>query len=263
MHFNCLNYTPMNKSPKLKKSPSITAVLPCRSYSTRLFAKPLQLVGNYTILELLIKQLKKSKQINEIVLAIAKTPGSDLFIDFAKKHDLKFVLGDEIDVLGRLILGAKKTHADIVFRTTSENPYMYWEGIDNLIQNHISGNYDLSFYKNLPIGASYEVINLKSLKLAHKFGNTKHRSEYSTLYFFENPNKFLINSVLPKTSLQFPKISLTVDTPEDLIVARIIHNSLGNKTNPIKLEKIINFLNSNKKVLKINSKIGLKYTRYL
>ena len=253
----------MNKSPKLKKSPSVTAVLPCRSYSTRLFAKPLQLVGNYTILELLIKQLKKSKQINEIVLAIAKTPGSDLFIDFAKKHDLKFVLGDEIDVLSRLILGAKKTHADIVFRTTSENPYMYWEGIDNLIQNHISGNYDLSFYKNLPIGASYEVINLKSLKLAHKFGNTKHRSEYSTLYFFENPNKFLINSVLPKTSLQFPKIRLTVDTPEDLIVARIIYTSLGNKANPIKLEKIINFLNSNKKVLKINSKIGLKYTRYL
>tara|TARA_B110001454_G_scaffold152826_1_gene142182 strand:- start:561 stop:1310 length:750 start_codon:yes stop_codon:yes gene_type:complete len=248
---------------KLKKSKSIAAVLPCRAYSTRLFAKPLQLVGDYSILELLIKQLKKSKEINDIVLAIAKTPGHDLFVDFAKKHELKFVIGDELDVLGRLILGAKKTHADVVFRITSENPYMYWEGIDNLIQNHISGNFDLSFYKNLPVGASYELINLESLKIAHKFGNTKHKSEYSTLYFFENLNKFLINSVLPKKSLQFPKIRLTVDTPEDLIVARIIYTSLGNKTNPIKLEKIINFLNSNKKVLKINSKIGLKYTRYL
>ena len=253
----------MSKSMKLKKSKSITAVLPCRAYSTRLFAKPLQLVGDYSILELLIKQLKKSKEINDIVLAIAKTPGHDLFVDFAKKHELKFVIGDELDVLSRLILGAKKTHADIVFRTTSENPYMYWEGIDNLIQNHISGNFDLSFYKNLPVGTSYELINLESLKIAHKLGNSKHRSEYSTLYFFENLNKFLINSVLPKKSLQFPKIRLTVDTPEDLIVARIIHTSLGNKTNPIKLEKIINFLNSNKKVLKINSKIGLKYTRYL
>lgn len=253
----------MSKSMKLKKSKSIVAVLPCRAYSTRLFAKPLQLVGDYSILELLIKQLKKSKEINDIVLAIAKTPGHDLFVDFAKKHELKFVIGDELDVLGRLILGAKKTHADVVFRITSENPYMYWEGIDNLIQNHISGNFDLSFYKNLPIGASYELINLESLKIAHKFGNTKHKSEYSTLYFYENLNKFLINSVLPKKSLQFPKIRLTVDTPEDLIVARIIHTSLGKKTNPIKLEKIINFLNSNKKVLKINSKIGLKYTRYL
>ena len=66
----------MNKSPKLKKSKSIAAVLPCRAYSTRLFAKPLQLVGDYSILELLIKQLKKSKEINDIVLAIAKTPWS-------------------------------------------------------------------------------------------------------------------------------------------------------------------------------------------
>jgi len=253
----------MKKPLKLKKSVSITAVLACRVYSTRIFAKPLQLVGNYTILELLVKQLKKSKQINDIVLAIAKTPGSDLFIDFAKKHDLKFVVGDELDVLSRLILGAKKTHADIVFRTTSENPYVYWEGIDNLIQNHISGNYELSFYKNLPIGASYEIINLKSLEIAHKLGNAKHRSEYSTLYFFENQDKFLINPVLPKKSLQFPKIRLTVDTPEDLIVARIIHGKLGRKSNPIKLERIINLLNLNKKILKLNTKIELKYTRYL
>ena len=246
-----------------KKTPIITAVLPCRVFSTRLFAKPLQLVGNFTILELLIQQLKKSKRIDYIVLAIAKTPGSELFVDFAKKFDLKFVLGDEIDVLSRLILGAKKTHANIVFRTTSENPFIYWEGIDRLIQNHISGNHDLSFYKDLPIGASYEIINLKSLEITHKLGNLKHRSEYSTLYFYENPEKFSINPIFPKKSLQFPKIRLTVDTPEDLIFARIIHEELGKNTNPIKLEKIIQFLNSNKKIMKINSNISLKYKRYL
>jgi spore coat polysaccharide biosynthesis protein SpsF len=246
----------------LKKN-RIAAVLPCRIHSIRLLAKPLQLVENFTILELLIKQLKQSKHIDEIVLAISQSTGNDLFIEFAKKHKIKFVLGNELDVLGRLIKGVKNVNADILFRVTSENPYIYWEGIDNLIQNHLSGNYDLSFYKNLPIGASYELINLKSLEIAHKLGNAKHRSEYSTLYFFENPNKFSINPVLPKKSLQFPKIRLTVDTPEDLIVARIIHTRLGKKTNPIKLEKIIHFLNSNKKVLKLNSKIGLKYTRYL
>ena len=176
---------------------------------------------------------------------------------------VKFVIGSEIDVLGRLIKGVKKVNADILFRVTSENPYIYWEGIDKLIQNHFLENHDLTFYKNLPIGASYEIINLKSLEIAHKLGNAKHRSEYSTLYFFENQDKFLINPVLPKKSLQFPKIRLTVDTPEDLIVARIIHGKLGRKSNPIKLEKIINLLNSNKKILKLNTKIELKYTRYL
>ena len=245
------------------KNHKIAAVLPCRIYSTRLLAKPLQLVEGFTILELLINQLKQSKYIDEIVLAISRSTGNDLFIEFAKKHKIKFVIGSEIDVLGRLIKGVKKVNADILFRVTSENPYIYWEGIDKLIQNHFLENHDLTFYKNLPIGASYEIINLKSLEIAHKFGNAKHRSEYSTLYFFENQDKFLINPVLPKKSLQFPKIRLTVDTPEDLIVARIIHGKLGRKSNPIKLERIINLLNLNKKILKLNTKIELKYTRYL
>jgi|TARA_B110000495_G_C22988844_1_gene582053 spore coat polysaccharide biosynthesis protein SpsF len=248
---------------KNKSTPHIICVLPCRIFSTRLFAKPLQQINNYEILLLLISQLRKSTLLNEIVLAISDDSGSNLYIDFAKKLQIPYVLGSECDVLSRLIKGVKKENGDILFRVTSENPYIYWEGIDNLIKNHLSGNYDLSFYKNLPIGASYEVINLKSLEIAHRLGNTKHRSEYSSLYFFENQDDFSINPVLPKKSLQFPKIRLTVDTPEDLIVARIIHDKLGTKTNPIKLEKIINFLNLNKKIQKLNSKIELKYTRYL
>ncbi len=248
---------------KNKNATRIIAVLPCRIFSTRLFAKPLQQINNYEILLLLISQLRKSTLLNKIVLAISDDSGSKLYVDFAKKLKIPYVLGSESDVLSRLIKGVKKSHGDILLRTTSENPYIYWEGIDSLIQNHLSGNFDLSFYKNLPIGASYEIINLKSLEIAHKLGNTKHKSEYSTLYFFENQNKFSINPVLPKKSLQFPNIRLTVDTPEDLIVARIIHDKLGIKANPIKLEKNINFLNSNKKIMKLNSNIQLKYKRYL
>ena len=253
----------MKQNTKFKKSPCIAAVIPCRVYSTRLLAKPLQRVGNFTILELLIKQLKKSKCINEIVLAIAQSPGKDLFIEFAKKHKIKFVLGDEIDVLGRLIKGAKKVNADILFRTTSENPFIYWDGIDNLIQNHIEGNFDLSFYGTLPLGASYEIINLKSLEFSHRHGTKKHRSEYSTLYIYENPKKFKINRIEPEKSLQRPDFRLTVDTPQDLWVVRIIHDSVGNNDKPIKLEKIIHFLDIHKEVSKINSNIVLKYNKYL
>jgi len=53
------------------KSYKISAVLPCRINSTRLLAKPLQPIGEFSILELLIEQLKKSKMISDIVLAIS------------------------------------------------------------------------------------------------------------------------------------------------------------------------------------------------
>ena len=247
----------------LKSTQKVIAVLPCRISSTRLFAKPLQYIDEYQILHLLIIQLKKSSLLHEIVLAISNDSGSKLYVDLAKKLKIPYVLGSDSDVLGRLIKGVKKVNGNILLRATSENPYIFWEGIDSLINNHISGKYDLTFYKNLPIGATYELVNLQSLEIAHKYGAAKHRSEYSTLYFFENQNKFSINPVLPKKSLQYPKIRLTVDTPEDLIVAKIIYNKLGMKANPIKLEKIITFLNSNKKIMKYNSNIQLKYKYYL
>jgi spore coat polysaccharide biosynthesis protein SpsF (cytidylyltransferase family) len=253
----------MSKVNKQNKKYNIAAVLPCRINSTRLLAKPLQYVGKFTILELLIKQLKKSSLINEIVLAISESIGRELFVEVAKKNNIKFVFGDEIDVLGRLITGAHSVNADILFRVTAENPFIFWEGIDSLIQNHLKGNFDLSFYGQLPLGSSYELVNVDCLELAHKLGKKKHRSEYSTMYFYENPKVFSINRMEPKKSLHRSELRLTVDTPQDLWVARLINDGIGKNGKPIPLEKIINFLDSNKKIIKINSNVKLKYKKYV
>ena len=51
----------------------ITAIIGCRVDSTRLFAKPLQLVGKFRILDLHIEQIKKSKLIRSITHYPKKT----------------------------------------------------------------------------------------------------------------------------------------------------------------------------------------------
>ena len=244
------------------KSYKISAVLPCRINSTRLLAKPLQPIGEFSILELLIEQLKKSKMISDIVLAISNNFGNQLFIELAKKCNVKYVLGNEEDVLGRIIKGGKKVNSDIILRITSENPYIFWEGIDSLIKSHIKERYDFSYVKGLPLGAGLELINMKSLKLTHKKGSKKHKGELSTLYFYENFKQFKINQIYPKEFLKRPEIRLTVDTPQDLWVARIIHENLGRGKQPIALEKIIKFLDEHPEIKKINSDISIKYKRY-
>lgn len=248
---------------KNKKRNKIAIVLACRLFSKRLFAKPLQLVGDYTVLELLIKQIKKSKIIDEIVLAISEGIGHELFVNFAKKEKIKYVIGNETDVLGRLIKGAKHVKANIVVRTTSENPFVFWEGMDELILEHIKGNYDLSSHYRLPLGSGLEVINLDALERSHKQGNSRHRSEYCTLFINENPEKFKIHRLKSEKSLQRPEIRLTVDTPQDLWVARTIYDELGKNGKPIPLKKIIKFLDVNPKIKKINSDVTVKYVRYM
>ncbi len=247
----------------MKKYNKIAAVLPCRIESTRLLAKPLQRVGNKPILELLISQLKTSKLINDVVLAISKNTGSDLFVKFAKETNTKFVLGDEEDVVGRLLSGLKLVKANILVRITSENPFIYWEGIDGIISKHLEEKNDLTFHGNLPLGSGLEIINRKSLEQIHEKGSKKHNGELSTLYIYEHPKKFKISRMNLEKSLSKPKIRLTVDTPQDLWLARIIYEKLGNDGKPIPLKKIINFLESNPKIKAINSNVSIKYKRYM
>ena len=248
-------------SKMIQARTKVAAIIACRIESGRLFGKPIQNIANFTILHFLINQIKTSTQISEIVLAISENHGNEVFIDFAKKHGLKFVIGDDKDVLQRLIKGAELTAANIIFRVTSENPFIYWEGIDTLIKNHIKGDFDFSFVDKVPIGSGYEVINLQALKKSHKLGSQKHRSELCSLYIYENQKDFSIYRFNPPSKLQRPDLRLTVDTPEDLLVARKIHENLGNGDKPISLRKIVEFLGMNPTISEINSHIPIGVTR--
>ena len=81
------------------------------------------------------------------------------------------------------------------------------------------------------------------------------------MYIKQNQDKFKIHRFKPNKNLQRPKLRLTVDTPEDLQVARKIYHSLSKNGRPIPLKRIINFLDKNQKISKINSKIPIGVSR--
>lgn len=253
--------TTLTKEMLDKRSHKIVAVVACRVHSSRLFAKQMQLIDNKPIIEHMLNQLKTSNMINDIVLAISSRPGNEVFVDLARENGLKFIIGDDTDVLKRLIDGAKYVNADIIFRITPENPYIYWEGIDELLYKHISGNYDFSTCYDVPLGSGYEVVNLEAFERSHKEGSKRHRSELCSLYIQENKSKFKIYHMNPPKELQRPEMRLTVDTPEDLYVARKIYDALGKNRKPISLKTIIKFLDKNPELAKVNSKVPLEVSR--
>ena len=62
---------------------------------------------NITILDNIIQCLSKFQKIKEIVLGISCRDENKIFIEYAKKYNIKFIIGDEIDVLSRLIVCGK------------------------------------------------------------------------------------------------------------------------------------------------------------
>lgn len=57
---------------RFKKNINIVCVIQCRIGSTRLKKKSLRKLGNYSIIEWVVRRVKKSKRINEIYIATTK-----------------------------------------------------------------------------------------------------------------------------------------------------------------------------------------------
>lgn len=232
----------------------LTAVLACRNNGSRLYAKPLQYLDDNKkvyVLKMIIDTLKKEKKINEIILSISNHKDNFIYMEIAKKEKLNFVLGSDKDVLKRLILGANKSKATDVFRVTTESPFISFHKIAELWDLHQNNNYDLTIYDNNIYGMGFEIFKLGSLKLSHKKGLAKHRSELCDLYIRENVKDFNIKLIEEK-NLEF-KTRLTIDNPEDLIYCRSLYKYLNKFYPRFPIEKIIKYLkndNQNYKLVK-------------
>lgn len=229
----------------------VVAALACRNNSNRLYGKPLQKLGpSLTVVDYIITRLKEMSQIDEVVLAISETKDNLIYTDVAKKHGLKYVLGDDKDVLKRLIDACRAGVGDTVFRMTSESPFPFLEGLGLALDSHREVQADYTTYAKLPDGSSFEIINLKALESSHARGNDRHRSELCTLYINENRSQFKLNVLEVDELFQKPDLRLTIDFPEDLILCRKIVQRFGEKEY-IPYGKLIPFLMERPDLLKL------------
>lgn len=235
----------------------LAAVLACRNQSSRLYAKPLQNLdtkNNVTILDYLVSQLKLCPEINNIVLAISENRENIIYKEIADSYGIPYILGDDNDVLSRLIKGAESVNADHVFRVTTESPYIYLDILPDVYQYHVTNNIDYSGTKGLPDGSFFEIIRLAALKKSWTEGTSKHRSELCTLYICENKEQFRIAEHDVPEKMRRNDIRLTVDWPEDLIVMRKVYEDLNlSPEENNDFEKIIKYLDKNSRINAINN----------
>ena len=232
----------------------LVAVIACRNESSRLFAKPLHYIDvkkRITIIDFIIRRLKKNKCINEIILGISKNKGNEIYLQIAKKFKIKYVLGDDHNVLSRLVACGNATKATDIFRITSESPFTYLENLKKSVKIHYKNNNDATFFDNVIDGCGYEIVNLKSLKISLLKGTKQDRSELCTRYIRCNKNKFKIMFIKCQKYLYNQKLRLTVDNPEDLILCRNVFKIIN--PNKINFKKVVKFISSKKNKKLISS----------
>ena len=209
----------------------------------------------------MIDRLKQIAQLDGIILAISDGDENLAFADYATTWGVPYVLGNEEDVLSRYIHAAHHVDADILLRVTTENPFIYIGNLDEMISRHVQIAADLTVCEMLPDGAYSEIVTVAALEKAAESSDLRHH-EHSTLFIFENPDAFKIEKFQAPAELSRPDIRLTIDTPEDLIVARRVYAGLEAEfgSSP-PLNEIIKYLDEHNDLRAMNAHLRPQSTK--
>ena len=230
----------------------LVAALACRNQGSRLYGKPLQNLdvdNGVRILDNIVACLRTISCIDEIVLGISEESENDVFRAIADAKGLPYIVGDQIDVLSRLVQCGQHAGATDIFRMTSESPFLYFEPVEELWQRHQDEGADASFIWNIIDGTGSEIYTLDTLKASHDRGSSRHRSELCSLYVREHPDEFRVLMVDPPAELIRKDVRLTVDYPEDLVVCRAAYTAFQAQAPRIRVTDIVSYLDQHPKLL--------------
>ena len=234
------------------KKRKIVVIIQARMGSKRFPGKVIEKIGDKTLLEILVKRIKNSKLVDDIVIATTYSKRDDTIVKQAEKIDTNWFRGDEEDVLRRYVEASKVFGADIVVRVTADNPLTDTMLMDKLVKRHLEADADYTYCDSVPLGVSVEVINHEILRKIDEKAKQQPDREHVTLYIKLHPEDFKIQKV--DSGLDNADIRLTVDTREDLELMRKIYKNLGDFER-LEIRDVITFLKRNPEICKINAQI--------
>lgn len=227
-------------------------IVQCRLSSTRLPRKALLSLGGKTVLEWVLLSMKKVKA-DKYYLATDIDSEKELS-PIAKKMKWELYAGSKTDVLQRFVDVINLSKADIVLRATADNPFLFYEAAQELLDDftkRYEGNSqneatDYMTFVGLPHGSGVEVFNAHSLVQAANQTSSPYDHEHVGPALYNHKDKFNCAFVKASHRYNFPNLRSTIDTPFDYKRAKqIVEFISGSQTVkfPYTSEEILNALN--------------------
>jgi spore coat polysaccharide biosynthesis protein SpsF len=199
-------------------------ILQARMGSTRLPGKVLARIGRRTILEHCVRRLERSKF--PIVVATTDQGEDDLVERAAQSLGAEVYRGPVNDVLSRIIGAANAFGFTEIIRATADNPFVDMGAPERASTARQRGVADHAIECGLPNGAAVEAVSLDALIRALVLATDPYDREHVTSLVRRDPRFCAVRAVAPSV-LRRGGLRLTVDTPDDLAVAREIHTEIG------------------------------------
>ncbi len=244
------------------KNKKIVATIEARMTSTRLPGKVLMNLAGRPALERMIERVRRSKYLDEIVVATTINKADEPIVKLANRIDLKYFRGSEMDVLARVVGAAQSVKADLIVELTGDCPLMDWRLVDRGIKEFFRHPCDCAaniVMRSFPDGFDVQVYPAKLLAQVAKLTDDPLDREHVSRYIYQNEDKkYKIRHWLSSKKYFWPQLRITLDEKDDYILINRIFEALLNKKQDFSYIDVINFLRNNPDLLKINQHVKAK-----
>ena len=229
------------------------AIIQARCGSSRLPAKVLKDLCGKTVLERVLERVKKSKYVDEIMVATTIDKDDVPIIQLASSIGTRVFAGSSQDVLDRYYQLAKLIQPEYVIRITADCPVFDAKILDDAIEKlKPETEYMAALSETLADGLDLEIMRFELLKIAWSRAQLASEREHVTLYIKNNRNQFKIQdykSILGNLHDE----RWTIDEPEDYMFIKNIYQYFYQKgQEDFDSVDILNYLNKNPEVREIN-----------
>jgi len=249
------------------KNKKIVATLQARMNSSRLPGKALLPLAGEPLLARMVERLRRSKTIDEIIVATTTNKGDDPIVELCKKIECRFYRGSEQDLLLRILEAARLCNADIIVQNMADSPMVDWRIIDSMAHLLTNGNYDYATneVKNpFSVGFDIRMCPIAILKEVEKITldlDPEYR-EHGLLYIVTHPEKYRFVNLEAPEHMRWPSLRLTLDTKEDYDLISKIYDYLYSINNDFSAEDVVGFLRQHPELASINSDIKQRVPKY-
>ena len=238
----------------------IGAVIQARTSSTRFPKKVLRSLPygeDICVLQQDIRRVKKSKLLDEVIIATTTNSEDDEIVEVAIKENTSYFRGSLDNVLERYYEAALEYNLDVIVRITSDCPCIDWNVIDKVIKSHLDSGADYtsnSLIESFPRGIDCEVINFEALEKSFFNATKDYEKEHVTPYIYKShPEYFKINKYSQNNDNS--DIRITLDTPQDYSLLCLIYDELYENNNFFQLEDILELFDRKPWIRNINEEV--------
>lgn len=194
-----------------------------RYSSSRLRGKVLNKFGELTLIEIIVERLKKSKELDKIVILTSNSIHDKKIVNLCKKKNIDYFCGTLNNVFLRFKTAIKKYCPRRIVRISADSPLIDWRLVDKMIvlsKKHSDHDIITNIEKRtFPKGQSVEILKPEVFDISSNL-LTNQQKEHVTKFFYEKKNYKIFNH---KSKKKFDKYNLCVDRYSDyLFISKLI-----------------------------------------